>query len=971
MPLSTLCSRLLASASIAMILVACSPAERAANDAAMKNDAAVMADQAVGVDLPELAPDPALLTGTLDNGVSYAILQNETPPGRAALRVRFDTGSFNELPGTEGLAHYLEHMAFNGTKNVPEGEMVQILERLGLSFGADTNASTGVDRTVYKLNLPNTKPEVMDAAFMLMRETAENMTLDEDAIDRELGIILSEKRDRDSASYRAWEASMEFLSRGSDALSRLPIGTEEALRSIQSDDFRAYYEAHYHPEKTIVVFVGDADPKVIEARIRETFGDWTGAGKPGETREPTPATTEPRQVKVHAEDGLATHIRLMSIRPYLDREDTSERRREETLRRLAFEMISYRMRALAEQVDRPFVSARMGSHSTFDLTEGAAFFAYTQPENWERALRGLETELRRALKFGFTQSELDTQIARFDASVKASVEGANTRPTTTTNGAGLTSSLMSSIERERVFTHPSQNMARYEAMRDTLTLEAVNIQLRREWGDTNDLSVLMQTSDAPDGIEAKIRAVLLDSRAQPVSELDSVVDKPFAYEDFGAPGRIVSDTTAEDIDARLIGFENNVRLSLKQTDFQDDLVVIKVAFGDGMLSAPVRNEGLRRMALSVIKESGLEAHQPDELRRLLAGRLVTASKFRALAGSDEFSLLTATSPSDMLLQLQIFAAQLSAQEFRERARVNHIDKMKTWYPRHDVTINDVFSKHVLRRVYGGDERFGFETEDQFYTPELNDIEAWLRPQFERGSIEVTIVGDIDPDVAIEAVGQTLGALPTRDAADAEDSPSVAAMRQVNFGAPSNGPTVFRHKGDENQAQLRIYWPADDGMDPLYARQLSVLRAVLRNRLVKDIREGEATTYSPGAGSHASTTFENFGYVVAVLTLKPEDVDAMADKVREIAADLALGNISDDEFNRALKPIVEQLESSEKTNGYWTNVLDDAQSGGLGLKSHRTRTADFETMNVADIRNLAAAVFDPERALDIRTLPTEE
>ncbi|MGJ8560407.1 MAG: insulinase family protein [Litorimonas sp.] len=963
-------SRLLVSAALAVTLTACAPADRRADDATTEVDAVVLADPAMVVGLPALAPDPALLTGTLDNGVVYAILHNETPPGRAALRVRFDTGSFNELPGTAGLAHYLEHMAFNGSENVPEGEMIQMLERLGLSFGADTNATTGIDRTVYKLNLPNTESDVLDAAFMLMRETAENLTLDEDAIDRELGIILSEKRTRDSANYRAWEASMGLLSRGSDAMSRLPIGTEDTLRAIQSDDFRAYYEAHYHPEKTVVVFVGDADPKAIEARIKDTFGDWMGAGEPGETLKPTPATTEPGQVVVYEEEGLPTQVRLMSIRPYVDREDTSERRREETLRRLAFAIMSYRMQALAEQVDRPFVNASMGSHSTFDLTEGSTFFAYTQPENWERALRGLETELRRALEHGFTQSELDTQMARFEASIEASAEGADTRPTTARRG-GLTASLMSTFETDRVFTHPSQNLTRFMAMRDTLTLEAVNTQLRHEWGDMDDLSVLMQTSDAPDDIETQIQAALSDSRAQPVSAPEVVADKPFAYEYFGAPGTIVSDSAAEDVEARLIEFENNVRLTVKQTDFQDDRVLIKVAFGDGMLSTPERNEGLRRMALSVISESGLEAHEPNELRRLLAGRLVASNSFSAQAGGDAFVFSTLTVPDDMLLQFQIYAAQLSAQAFRERSRVNHIDKMKEWYPRHDTTINGVFAKHVQRRIYGGDERFGFENEDQFYSPELNEVKAWLRPQFEQGAIEVTVVGDVDPDDVIGAVARTLGALPSRQVAGADDNPSVAAMRQVSFGEPSEGPTVFRHKGDDNQAQLRLYWPADDGMDPIYARQLSVLRGVLRNRLVKDIREGEATTYSPGAASHASTIFDGFGYMLAVLTLKPEDVDDMSDKVRAIAADLASGNISEDEFNRALKPIIERLESGEKTNDYWANVLDDAQSEARGLAAHRSRMDDFENMRVADVRGLAETVFDPDRALDIRILPADE
>jgi len=958
-------TRMLTSAALALVLLACSPVSQNVTASAPEG-----ATNMQTVDWPALAPDPALVTGTLDNGVRYAILPNATPPGRAALRVRFGTGSFNELEGTGGLAHYLEHMAFNGSKNVPEGEMIQMLERLGLSFGADTNASTGVERTVYKLNLPNTNSDVLDAAFMLMRETAENLTLDDDAIDRELGIILSEKRTRDSAAYRAWESLMGLLSQGSDAMSRLPIGTEDALRSIQSEDFRAYYEANYHPEKTVVAFVGDADPDMIEARIRETFGDWVGAVEAAETLTPSPATIEPGKIVVYEEDGLPTQIRLMSIRPYVEYEDTTERRRDLTLQSLAFGMMSYRMRDVAEAVDRPFVSASMGRHSTFDLTEGSSFLAYTQPENWEMALRGLDTELRRALQYGFTQSEFDAHLARYEASVNARAEGADTRATTSRTG-GLTGSLMSTFETDRVFTHPAQDKDRFEAIRPTLTLEAVNGELRKAWGDVDDLSVFMQTSKAPTSAEAAIKDVLSDNRAASVSAPDMTEDAPFAYQDFGTPGTIVSDTVIEDVEARLIKFENNVTLAFKRTDFQDDRVLVKVDFGDGVLSAPARDEGMRRMALSLIKDSGLEAHSPEELRRLLAGRLVTSNAFRARADDDTFSFSTLTVPDDLLRQFQIFGAQLSAQAFIERARTNHIDKLKAWYPRHDTNIDGVFSKHVMRRVYGGDTRFGFENEAQFYAPELSDIETWLRPQFESGPVEVTIVGDIEASAAIDIVAQTLGALPVRRAVDAADSPSVAAMRQVRFGTPGDGPTIYRHKGDDTQAQLRIYWPADDGMNPRYTRQLSVLRSVLRNRLVKEIREGEATTYSPGAGSHASTVFDGFGYVVAVLTLKPEDVDAMADKVRAIAADMASGTIDDDEFGRALKPIMERLDSNTKTNGYWMNVLADAHSDRLGLMSHRSRSDDYASMRVEDIRDLAATVFDDDRALDIRILPTEE
>lgn len=912
-----------------------------------------------------LQPDPALLTGVLDNGLRYAILPNSTPLGTGALRVQFQAGSLDELPGTEGLAHYLEHMAFNGSKNVPEGEMIHILERLGLSFGADTNASTGLERTIYKLNLPTITPEVLDTAFMLMQETAYNLNLDQDAIDRELGIILSEKRTRDSANYRAWETRMRFLSGQSDLMDRLPIGKETSLKSITSDDFKEFYAAHYRPENTIVAFVGDYDPDKILDYINTTFGAWQPKTEAVKKSLPSPAVVPKGEIKFYAEDGLSTNVSLIALRPYKERKDTVEYRSQRLLERLATGMMSYRMQSLAEQADRPFVSASMGQMSNFKLTEGMAFSAYTQPENWQKALVGLDVELRKVLKFGFSEVELKAQLSRLHSAFIALAEGADTRPTTSRRG-GLIDQIMFAYDSDKVFTHPQQNLEMFLAASELIDLQIVNQAMRNLWGDIDDLNVYLSTDTSIENPEVLIKTVLNKSRQTeiPAPSQDHDIAEEFAYIEFGEPGSVINYQYHEQTDSHLYKFENNVKLNFKQTDYEDDRVVIRVDFGDGNFSTPRKNEGLRRMAYGLMSGGGVEKHTRSEISRLMAGKLVSSGSFNFQAGGDSFNMTTVTVPINFRDQLNVFAASLSAPVFREEVRSNFIDKLKAWYPRHDNSISGVVSKHVQRIIRSGDERFGFEEEQEFYNSTIEEIERWLRPQFENGQVEITIVGDIDKETVVSEIAATFGALPKRASKKGE----YPEMRMIKF--PEGSSDVFKlyHRGDDNQAQLRIYWPASSGFDAKYSRQLQALRSILRNRLVTEIREGEATTYSPQAASYASQTFPGYGYIAAILTLKPEDIPEMAAKVHAIVNDIAENPLEEDEFNRAITPMIERLVSTDKRNPYWVSVLSDAQSKGNGLRRHESRESDINEMTVEDVEALAKNIFIIDSSIEIHVLP---
>src|SRR5665213_117104 len=232
----------------------------------------------------DLAPDPAVRFGVLANGMRYAIMRNDTPPGQTSLRLRIGSGSLEERDDEQGLAHVLEHMSFKGSTHVAAGEMVKILQREGLAFGADTNAETEWTQTVYQFDLPRSDEASLDTGLMLMRETAGNLTLDAAALTPERGVVMSEQRLRDTPDYRAEKAQIDLLAHGQRIVDRFPIGQVDVIEHAPVSLLADFYRANYRPDRATLIAVGDFDPATMEAEIKARFSDWKPVGSP--TAEP-------------------------------------------------------------------------------------------------------------------------------------------------------------------------------------------------------------------------------------------------------------------------------------------------------------------------------------------------------------------------------------------------------------------------------------------------------------------------------------------------------------------------------------------------------------------------------------------------------------------------------------------------------------------------------------------------------------
>jgi len=928
-------------AALALALIAASPA--AAADAAFPHRDS---------DLPA---DPAVIYGQLENGLRYAILENDTPSDTAALRLRIDMGSLMEADDQRGLAHFLEHMAFNGSENVPEGEMVRILERAGLAFGPDTNAYTSFDETVYMLDLPETDAETLNTAFFLMSEI-DDLLLEEEAIENERGVVLSEMRVRNTPGFRAAKTRYEFLYPEALISERFAIGVEDVLASAARERFDDIYRKYYRPERAFFVAVGDFEASDVEARIAEAFGDWTVAGDAG----PDPDLGEigPRGLEAayFREPSLPTSVSLNFVRPYEAIPDTSETRLDETLRGLGNAILSRRFATISRREDAPFLSAGASHGNVYETAAMASVSAVTEPARWREALATLEQELRRAREHGFTQAELDEQVANLRTAYRDAAEGADTR-----QSASLAGAITGAFADDSVFVHPRNAHALFAEQADELTLEAVEAAFREEWRDSEPLIFLSTSADIADA-EAAILAAYRDSAAEPVKPPPDAAAAEFAYQDFGAPGAVVSRETVEDLGIVRIRFDNNVMLNFKQTDFDQDAVVAQIRFGGGALETPEGGGGLRYLFSNTFAEGGVGAHSLDEIQRLMAGKSVGLN---FSAGSDAFSASAATTPGDLQAQLRLWTAYMTDPAYRPESLAQFKQLYRVFYRTLDATPSGILQRDLAPLIHSGDSRFSLPGEAEVEAWSLDDARAYIEPARAGAALEIGVVGDITEAEAVSAVARTLGAI-------AERAPSRRGFeeaRGVDF--PLGGDAVtLRHDGEADQAMALVYWPAPDGRDAALARRLTLLSEIFQLKLTDRVREQEAAAYSPNAAYAGYREFPGYGYFRALLELDPADVEPFFDIVDELARDMREGRFDADELERARRPLLEDVEESEERNGYWLGVVGEAQTDPEALDRHRSRRADYESATLDELKALAAGQFDPGAAYRIRILPPE-
>ena len=902
----------------------------------------------------DLPVDPDYRVGVLPNGMRYIIRPNATPVQQGMVQLWVDFGSAAEGEDQQGWAHFIEHMAFNGSAAVPEGEMVRLLEREGLAFGADTNASTGFDTTTYKLDLPRNDPALLGTALMLMREVASELTFDEAAVTRERGVILSERRVRDTFQLQSVMDNLAFLYPGSPLAERLPIGTLESIQGATGAEMRELWSRYYRPENVALIVVGDYDPAAVEAAIATEFGDWQADPR---VSLPSLGPVDPAlagQTDIFIDPALSEEITISRNGPWIGEPDTVASRRMRVLRQIGYGIVNRRLQRLARVEDPPYRGAGVGVSDVFTVGRTANLVVQAGEGDWARALAAAQQEYRRAFAFGFTEAEVAEQVANLRSSIESNAAGALTR-----HNANFVTGALTLLRDGQVPTTPQTALERFNQFSPEITPELVLEALNSEFIPLENPLIRFEGRTAPEGGADALRAAwVAGMAAELVAGADEAVAE-FAYTQFGPAGTVVSDEVEPRLGIRRITFANGLKLNLKRTDLQADRIMVQLNVDGGDL-LNTRENPLATAMTSSLLVGGLGQHTLDELQSILAGRQVSLD----IGSSDEtFRLQSTTTPGDLELQLQLFAAALTDPGFRSTGEAQYRRNVANYFAQVYATPGNALSTAIGEIISDGDPRETLQPQTAYEALSFAKLRADIMDRWQNGAMELALVGAMDEDRTIALVAATLGALPPREAAFGEYSDS----RTRSFTA-DRSPRTIRHDGAANQAQLLMAWPTRDDSDQRASQTLELLERVTGLELLDSLREELGQTYSPDADASQSAVHPGFGTFDISAAVDVADLEATRAAMLSTIEELRAAPVSDDVLLRARAPMVEAYANALNSNGGWMTLVDRAQSETERLDRFVAGRAMLESLTPEDVHAAAEQYLDPEQRLELVVLP---
>ena len=899
-------------------------------------------------DRSDLSADPKLVFGTLDNGLRYVVVKNREPKDRVALYLDIQAGSLNETDAQRGLAHYLEHMLFNGTTHYPPGTLIEYFQSIGMSFGADTNAHTSYDETVYKLLLPSGSRKSLDEGMLVLADYARGALLLEDEVDRERGIILAEKRSRDSAASRVSKKLLQFEFAGTRIADRDPIGTDQTLQAADSRLLRSFYDAWYRPKNMIVVLVGDTDPDQAVAVISRYFSSL-------KAEKEKPLCPDLGRVKEsgmdvfyrHEPDLGVTKIGLSTVWNVDPEGDTTAWEKARLQEYVAASLLDNRLQHLVNTGNSPLTKARVYSGIFVQRFGYFGLSASTGGDRWRQGLALLEQTLRQVLEYGVTDSEVERVKREINADLEKNVQTAPGKDSTK-----LAMEIIRKINSDEVVLSPVQEKELYGRMLSEMSAADVEDALQRVWGGTRRLVEVSGTADlrgSGSSPEERIRQVWANSSRTAVKAWEQAETTDFPYlAPPEHPGPVQQVIRHKDIGAVTTILANGLRINVKKTDFKDQEVLLSVNFGNGLLSEPV--PGLGKLSAAVVRESGVGKLTREQLNAALAGR---NGRVDFSVGPESFVFSGKGLSSELELMLQLVYTTLNDPAFRPEAYRRSMERFGQMYAAMQNSVEGTLQLQGDRFFAGGNPRYGLPAEDAFMKLRLEQVREWLENPFAHAQLEVSVVGDVEPEKVVELVRRYFGSRQGHYAAQEKRAPVVfPAGREKVVSVPS---TV-------DKAVVAVGWPTDDFWDISRTRRLSVLASVFEDRLRRTIREDLGATYSPVAYNLSSRVDTGFGVLRCLLTVDPSLVKKVRDTIGDIAEELARQGVTAEELQRNIAPIQTSIRDLQRTNRYWLeSVLALSRRHPQQLKWPMTLQADFSSITREQVDTFARRYLQGKKA----------
>lgn len=901
--------------------------------------------------------DEAIRTGTLDNGLSWMVRANDTPEKRAELRLVLNAGSILEDKDQLGLAHFVEHMAFNGTKNFEKQALVEYLESIGMQFGPDVNAYTSFDETVYMLQLPTDDAEILDTGLRILREWAGDVTFEPEEIDKERGVVIEEWRLRQGGSNRILNLQYPVLLGGSRYPERFPIGTEENLRTFTHDRLTAYYDDWYRPDLMTVIAVGDFDAEAIEARIRELFGDLTNPpDAPERTFFPVPEHAEPRlSMATDPEAGFASvEVSWKHANP--DR-GTAQTYREDLERGLFASMLNRRLGELTQSADPPFIGASGGDGSLVRTASSFDLSASVQNGQYLRALRVILEEVERVRQHGFTATEFDrARLSRLRSMEVAWNERENQR------SSALAGEYLRHVLSGEAVPGIDAEFRLIQRLLPAIALEDINALVPVLMTAENQVILLSGTEDHPMPTEEEVWAVFEQASSAELEPYDDGSQDEPLIASLPAPGSVISEQYRDDLQLTEWTLSNGARVYLRPTDFKADEILLSAWSPGGASLVPDSMYTSASLTSSIIGGSGVGSFNAIDLSKKLTGKV---ARIRPYVGSLDEGFSGSASPQDLETLFQLAYLYGTAPRADSTVFASFISRMGSMIANIQTNPQSAFGDTLTVTVNNYHWRSRPMSADVLAEADLDQISAIYADRFaDFADFSFLLVGAFDPADMKPLVEQYLASLP---GIGREESWVDVGMR-----APEGVVQKTVRRGIEPSAQVALVFQQDMPYSMEDRRKLSLLQAALDTRLREVLREDLGGTY--GVSVQASLRNQPYEHVQVVIVFgcDPGRVDELVASVWETIQALQTDGPSDVHLANAREQAFRSWETGLEENSWWLNTLEFYLSNDMDPARLLINPADvLSEVSATDVAGLARQVLSNDHYIRVTLLPEND
>ena len=917
--------------------------------------------QSVSTDLNrEIPADPTLRTGILDNGLTYYIRKNTKPENRVELRLAVNAGSMQENDNQLGLAHFTEHMAFNGTEHYAKNELVSTLQSAGVKFGAHLNAYTSFDETVYMLLLP-TADTTLEDGMQILQDWAQGITFEDEEIDKERGVVIEEWRIGQGAQQRMRDKYLPVILADSRYAKRLPIGTKEILQNFDYETVRQFYRDWYRPDLMAVIAVGDIDVDSMETQIKQHFSDLKNPERERQRKAYEIPNHDDTKIVV-VTDPEATYNQISTYYKSDEvplREETLGDYRQSVLETIFTGMLNDRLGELMQSANPPFINAGTYYGDIVRAKDAFQAFGIVPEGGIERGLKTLIEQQEKVRQFGFTPSELD----RYKRQLLTAYERAyNEREKTESRGyAG-------EYVRNFLEGEPIPGIAfEYRFMQDYLpgvTLEEINA-LANQWmrEENRVVAVLAPEKDSvavptTDGV----MQYLQEAATAEVTAYEEEAVAESLMEKRPAPGQITEETTLDSLGVTEWTFANGVRAVLKPTDFKADEVLMLASSPGGHSLYDLNTYYSAMYASSIVQQSGIKDLSQITLDKFLADKNAGVRPY--ISELKEGFSGNAT-PRDLETMLQLTYLYFTQPRLDSTSFQSYITKNKAVY-QNLLSNPQYYYRDKQARILSQDNPRGggYPTVEDWNKVKLEEVYNVYRDRFADASdFTFFFVGNFALDSIKPLLATYLGSLPVTNREE--------TWKDVGVRPPSGVVEEDIFRGSDPKSMVNLTFTGEFAYDREEEFQLNVLIQALNIKLTEEIREKMSGVY--GISARVSATkypYEHYSINVG-FPCAPENVDTLTQGVYREIKKLQANGPTEADLRKVKETLRREVETNLKENGYWLKALESSYFNEEDPREILDYEEAIEKLSVADLKAMADKYFNFDNVVEVVLYPVEK